>query len=146
MHFATTCTITHIEDILPLHYALNIQCLRSDGYEEVVILYTWLFLQWFYFHEFCESDLVKISMSIFYSNENIRKIVKLSPHKIPHLVQICENTCTRKSWRTYSTHTHWHGPPNVDSRHFFSDLGTLVSSMDTHLKISWDTLVCMCKC
>ena len=37
-------------------------------------------------------------MSI-YSNENIRKIAKLSPREFPHLVQNCENICTRKLWR-----------------------------------------------
>ena len=37
-------------------------------------------------------------MSI-YSNENIRKIVKLSPHEFPHLVQNRKNTGTRKLWR-----------------------------------------------
>ena len=33
-----------------------------------------------------------------YSNENIRKITKLSPHEFPHLVKNGENICTRKLW------------------------------------------------
>ena len=37
-------------------------------------------------------------MSI-YSNENIRKITKLTPREFPHLVQNHENICTRKLWR-----------------------------------------------
>ena len=36
-------------------------------------------------------------MSI-YSNQNIRKIMKLSPHEFPHLVQNRENICTQKLW------------------------------------------------
>ena len=39
-------------------------------------------------------------MSI-YSNENIRKIVKLSPHKFPNLVQNRKNICSRKLWRIH---------------------------------------------
>ena len=37
-------------------------------------------------------------MSI-YSNENIRKFLKLSPREFPHLVQNRKNICTRKVWR-----------------------------------------------
>ena len=37
-------------------------------------------------------------MSI-YSNENIRKITKLTPREFLHLVQNHENICTRKLWR-----------------------------------------------
>ena len=33
-----------------------------------------------------------------YSNENIPKTAKLSPHELPHLVQNRENICTRKIW------------------------------------------------
>ena len=40
------------------------------------ILNTWLFSLWFYFREFREAVFVKIST---YSNDNIRKIAKLSP-------------------------------------------------------------------
>ena len=36
-------------------------------------------------------------MSI-YSNENCRKIVKLTPRKFTHIVQNRENICTRKLW------------------------------------------------
>ena len=58
-----------------------------------LVLYTWLFSRWFYFREFLESDLANFVsqgsrkfplqyMSI-YSNENIRKLQNLSPHKFP---------------------------------------------------------------
>ena len=38
-------------------------------------------------------------LSIYSTNKNIRKITKLSPHEFPHLVQNCENICTRNVWR-----------------------------------------------
>ena len=44
------------------------------------------------------SDLAKIS-----SNENIRKITKLTPRECSHLVQNRENICTWKLWCMYST-------------------------------------------
>ena len=52
-----------------------------------------------YFYEFHKSDLVKISTSIyvyliFFSHENISKIMKLSPREFLHLVQNRENICT----------------------------------------------------
>ena len=59
------------------------------------ILYTWLFSQGFYFHEFRESILTKIPlqyMAIF-SNENITKITKLNPREFLNLVQNRENIC-----------------------------------------------------
>ena len=62
----------------------------------------WLFSWWFYFREFCESVLAKISISIYmaiYNNENILKIANLSLREFPNLVQNRENICTRKLWR-----------------------------------------------
>ena len=71
---------------------------------DITLLYTWLFPRWFYFREFREPDLTTFPLQFMsiYNNENIRKIVKLSPHEFPCLVQNCKNICTRKLWHVYS--------------------------------------------
>ena len=45
-------------------------------------------------------------MSI-YSNENIRKITKLSPREFPHLVQNCENICMQNIWLIQYLYNIW---------------------------------------
>ena len=59
------------------------------------ILYKLLFSRGFYFRELHRSDPrgnFHFNLCLFInSNDNIRKITKLTPRKLPHLVQNCEN-------------------------------------------------------
>ena len=58
------------------------------------LLFTWLFSWGFYFREFRKSEPREnfpFQFMSIYSNENIRKITKLSPREFPHLVQNREN-------------------------------------------------------
>ena len=57
-----------------------------------VLLYTWLFLR------VRPSQKCPLQFMSIYSNENIRKIVKLSPHKFLHLVQNLENYGVYSMW------------------------------------------------
>ena len=57
-----------------------------------VLLYTWLFLR------VRPSQKCPLQCMSIYSNENIRKIVKLSPHKFLHLVQNRENYGVYSMW------------------------------------------------
>ena len=59
-----------------------------------------------------------------YSNENIRKIVKLSPCKFPHLVQNSENICTRKLWRIHVLY-----PTYLVPQKGFKAIGPLVACL-----------------
>ena len=57
------------------------------------------FCEGFYFREFCEPDpreKFPLQFMSIYSNDNIRKIAKLTTRELPHLVQKRENNCTRK--------------------------------------------------
>ena len=63
-------------------------CVWSNQSIVSVVLYTWLFWQWFYFVNFVIRTSRKFPLQFMsiYSDENIRKIVKLSPREFPHLV------------------------------------------------------------
>ena len=73
------------------------------------ILYKLLFSRGFYFREFhARVRTVRkfpLHFMSIYSNENISKIVKLSPREFPHLVQNHDNICSRKLW-----HIQYHLP------------------------------------
>ena len=63
------------------------------------VLYKLLFSRGFYFREFHEplpSRKFPLQFMSIYSNDNIRKIAKLTTRELPHLVQKRENNCTRK--------------------------------------------------
>ena len=91
----------------------------------------WLFLRWFYFREFRESELVKISIfNLCLSINENRKITKLSPREFPHLLQNRENICTQKLWRIqymYITTLSWQSPLNLYSNSEFHNREVILS-------------------
>ena len=66
-----------------------------------IVLYTWLFSQWFYFRKFRESDPREnfhFNWCLFIITKISEKITKLTPCEFLHLVQNRENVCTKKLW------------------------------------------------
>ena len=69
------------------------------------ILYKLLFSRGFYFREFREplpSRKFPLQFMSIYSNDNIRKITKLTTHELPHLVQKRENNGLYSRWEGWS--------------------------------------------
>ena len=97
--FFESCKNDYLQIISSI-YCLKFTRDTALSISDCLILYTWLFLCWFYFREFRESDLAKFPLQFMsiYSNGNIRKIAKLSPCEFLHLVQNRKNICTRKLW------------------------------------------------
>ena len=63
------------------------------------VLYKLLFSRGFYFSRISRarpSRKFPLQFMSIYSNDNIRKIAKLTTRELPHLVQKRENNCTRK--------------------------------------------------
>ena len=87
-------------------------------------IYVWLFSRWF---SFCSgfisvnfasrtSQILPLQVMSIYSNENIRKIMKLSPHKFLHLVQNRENYGVYIQYTVTVIHENcdWKTPPDHD--------------------------------
>ena len=71
----------------------------NGNLKAIVYCISCYFREGFIFANFASQTLAKISTSShmsIYSNDNIRKIAKLSTRELPHLVQKHENNCTRK--------------------------------------------------
>ena len=100
--------------------------------------FTWLFRSGFIFANFTSQTSRKFPLQFMsiYSNENLRKIMKLNPHKFSHLVQNCEIICTRKLWRIqylYTVAGGWigRGPPPPFFGRFFLFSGAASRNLDS---------------
>ena len=67
------------------------------------VLYTWLFLRISRVSPLENFHFNIMAILPIYSDENFTKIMKLSHHEFPHLVQNRENISTRNIWHTYSS-------------------------------------------
>ena len=88
------------KDTLQMHaFAVYLFDDRSCKREQYDILYKLLFSRGFYFREFREPDPREnfpLQFMSIYSNDNIRKIAKLTTRELPQKSKKRENNCTRK--------------------------------------------------
>ena len=82
-----------------IDHQMGIWIKGAHNFRRYQILYKLLFSRGFYFSRISRarpSQKFPLQFMSIYSNDNIRKIAKLTTRELPHLVQKRENNCTRK--------------------------------------------------